>query len=224
MIELLESRSFAKVDGPDTALERCPALTKPQRICAVADTPTTPKDRARSITQTEARRRFDYDGATGNLIWLPATDRQRKWNSKMAGKVAGCNALKSGGKRYVVIGFGDGLVRAHHIVWAWHHGPLATGLEIDHIDGNGLNNRIENLRAVTATENKRNLRRNATNTSGVMGVRWVPERQKYAAYCRENGKVRPLGRYATFNEAVAVRKAWEQANGYHENHGQDRPL
>ena len=190
----------------------------------MANATTTPKDRARSITQEMARERFAYDAETGNLIWLPTATRQPKWNKKMVGKVAGCIATKNGGKRYVMIGFGDGLVRAHHAVWAWHYGPVPEGLEIDHIDGNVLNNRIENLRAVTAAENKRNLRLNRTNKSGVAGVRWVADRGKWAVYCREGGKVKALGRYGNFADAVSVRKTWERAHGYHENHGQDRPL
>ena len=43
----------------------------------------------------------------------------------------------------------------HGAVWAWHHGRLPEG-EIDHIDGNERNNRIENLREVSGHENRMN--------------------------------------------------------------------
>jgi hypothetical protein len=43
--------------------------------------------------------------------------------------------------------------KAHRLVWWWHHGPVPDGLQIDHIDGDKSNNRIENLRVVTQAEN-----------------------------------------------------------------------
>jgi len=48
----------------------------------------------------------------------------------------------------------------HRVIWELHHGPLEQGMVIDHIDRNGLNNKIENLRAVTQTENCNNMRNN----------------------------------------------------------------
>ncbi len=52
------------------------------------------------------------------------------------------------GKRYII--------QMHKAVWAWHNGRFPT-LQIDHINGNGFDNRIENLREVTPSENMRNM-------------------------------------------------------------------
>ena len=47
-------------------------------------------------------------------------------------------------------------IRMHIAVWAWHHGRFPT-LQIDHVNGNGFDNHIENLREVTQSENMRNM-------------------------------------------------------------------
>lgn len=104
--------------------------------------------------------------------------------------------------------------KAHRVAWFLYHGSWPEG-EIDHIDGNAQNNKLENLRDVTHTENTRNMKRRKDNTSGVTGVcyqksinRWVVRVGKTYVGC-----------YKTCDEAVNARRAAEQAAGYHENHG-----
>jgi hypothetical protein len=58
----------------------------------------------------------------------------------------------------------------HRIVWEILNGEIPDGLYIDHIDGNGLNNRIENLRLVTHAQNCSNLGKNKNNKTGYTGV------------------------------------------------------
>lgn len=58
----------------------------------------------------------------------------------------------------------------HRIVWLMHGRTIPEGMEIDHIDHDRQNDRIENLRLVTRTNNMRNQSKFVTNTSGVTGV------------------------------------------------------
>lgn len=58
----------------------------------------------------------------------------------------------------------------HRVIWKWHNGDEPEF--IDHINGNRSDNRIENLRACTKSENRHNANINKNNTSGYHGVRW----------------------------------------------------
>jgi hypothetical protein len=75
------------------------------------------------------------------------------------------------------------------------------GLVVDHIDGDGLNNRRANLRAVTTQQNAFNQRAAKGNTSGFKGVTWIKQGKKWQASIKLNGKSRHLGRFATAEEA-----------------------
>lgn len=82
--------------------------------------------------------------------------------------------------------------------------------QIDHIDGNPLNNQRENLRAATNIQNCRNQRKSRNNTSGYTGVSWDKECQKWCAYIYIDGKRVNLGRYNIKEAAAYVRKIAEQ--------------
>mgnify|MGYP003347982033 CR=1 FL=1 len=59
---------------------------------------------------------------------------------------------------------------------------------IDHIDGNPLNNKIENLRPATHSQNNANVKRRSDNTSGEKGVAWDKSREKYVIFTYKDGK------------------------------------
>lgn len=60
--------------------------------------------------------------------------------------------------------------KAHRVVWILHNGIIDNTKCIDHIDGNRANNKISNLRLVSARENCHNMKKGRNNSSGVMGV------------------------------------------------------
>lgn len=79
--------------------------------------------------------------------------------------------------------------------------PLNTE-EVDHKDGNSLNNCRNNLRVCTHLENMKNMSLKKNNTSGHTGVYFSKERNKWQAQITKNGKVMPLGRFKIKEEAI----------------------
>lgn len=170
-------------------------------------------------TPDECRALLNYDPDDGRLYWkrrdrsLFSTDRACSvWNARFAGKEA-LTAPDRHGYRLGTIN--NRMMKAHRVAWAIHHGAWPD--VIDHIDGDGGNNRIENLRSVTRDANMRNQKRRSNNTSSVTGV-WR-EGNRWAVEIKHNGVKRWLGRYDTLAEAAAVRKAAEARMDYHPNHG-----
>ena len=78
------------------------------------------------------------------------------------------------------------------------------GLEVDHISGDGLDNRRENLRIATRSQNQHNTRKPAHNTSGLKGVGWAKREGKWRAQIAVDGKGRHLGYFATPEAAHAA--------------------
>lgn len=84
------------------------------------------------------------------------------------------------GKGYLTIMLGHRKQRyiSHLVAKVFILNPNEYG-EVDHIDGNKENNRVENLRWVNRSLNSQNTRLRKDNTSGLKGVRYVPERKKW---------------------------------------------
>lgn len=161
------------------------------------------------ITQKRLHDLFEYR-EDGNLVWQKSKPGIRK------DMVAG--SLNPTTNHYQVL-VDEKIFNLHRMIFLFHYGYLTSGLEIDHIDGNPSNNRIENLREVTKSQNAQNAKIRSDNTSGVKGVYWNKERQKWCARLRVNGKNKSLGNYKTLEEAEAViREAREKYHGEYARH------
>lgn len=77
-------------------------------------------------------------------------------------------------------------------------------LEVDHRDGNGLNNRRGNLRLATRSQNNQNRNTGVNNTSGYKGVTWHKAKGKWNARIKINGKRRNLGYFSNPESAAAA--------------------
>ncbi len=175
------------------------------------------------ISQSRAQTLFSYNGH--DLVWLERSDintpsgkRGLLWNRRYAGTVAGWVAANG----YRAICIGDRQYLAHRLVWIWHHGELPPypTKEIDHINGNKLDNRIANLRPVDRYGNDQNAGLRVDNKSGFSGVFFAAN--KWTAYIRHHDKQIHIGSFDTIHEAAAARIGALKIAGFHENHGKKR--
>jgi len=162
------------------------------------------------ITQDFLRSIFDYDAKAGRLIWKTATRGHR------AGAVAGTlQECKNRGKQYRQICIGRGTSEIvsleHRLVFLWHHGYLPK--QVDHINLDKTDNRIENLRAADASKNQMNVPVRSFTKSGFKGVHWDESRKKWMARIKINGKHVFLGRFDTPEKAYESRKAAQHIHG-----------
>lgn len=77
-----------------------------------------------------------------------------------------------------------------------------SGMDVDHINHDGLDNRRENLRVVTRRQNSQNLRGKPDCSSKYPGVSWVKALSKWEAQAQVDGKKKHLGRFASEFEAA----------------------
>lgn len=96
-------------------------------------------------------------------------------------------------------------IRLHRLIM-----DASKGLEVDHINGNKLDNRRSNLRLCNRWQNKANTRIISTNTTGFKGVSW--HKDKWQASIRVMGRLIYLGRYHTKEEAA---RAYNHAASEH---------
>jgi len=148
----------------------------------------------------------------GVIDLLEYRDGELYWKVTRRGKTR--KGVKAGNKKadgYVRVKYGGKLLYAHRIIYTMFHGPIPEGMEIDHIDGNRSNNRIENLRCVDKATNLRAAakRLRKTNKSGVTGVYYHKRHKGWVARIRVDGKIIDLGFRKDFFEAVCLRKSAE---------------
>lgn len=82
------------------------------------------------------------------------------------------------------------------------------GMEVDHINGDGLDNRRENLRIATRQQNSSNRKFNINNTSGYRGITQERKTKKWSASIRKNGKRIHLGTFVTARHAALCHDLW----------------
>ena len=140
------------------------------------------------ITQTELKNLFYY--VDGQLI-AKTNNKRRKagdalrsmtWNGYLKGSIKG--------RSY----------RVHRLVFLYFYGFMPS--QVDHIDGNRQNNRIENLREATSAQNSQN--RMSTGATKIKGVVWHKQSKKWVASICINRKSVHLGSFENIEDAAQV--------------------
>jgi hypothetical protein len=148
------------------------------------------------LTQERVLELFDYQD--GDLIWKVSQGSAKKGDIK--------ETVNGNGRKLVYIDKKHYLV--HRVIFLMHHGFLPK--EIDHIDNNHLNNRIQNLRECTHSQNCANKKVYKNNKTGYKGVSRASGSQNWRATIQHNNKMHYLGTFETpelakeFRDLVAL--------------------
>ena len=159
------------------------------------------------LTQSRVAHLFYYEALTGLLVWKRPTS-----NRILKGQVA--RRIHKGGYYMVSIDCKTYLV--HRVVWLLHKGSFPNGV-IDHINHDGFDNRLENLRDVTHQVNCSNCKLSINNTSGTTGVHRM--RDKWQVKITVARECIYGGTYDTYEEASKVANGMRPNLGFHPNHG-----
>jgi hypothetical protein len=152
------------------------------------------------ITQEEVRTLFDYreDGALIRKVSVggPAGQIGRAIGSVSTG------GAERPDKKYLITKISGKHYCAHKLVYLWHYGQWPE--QLDHINRDSLDNRVENLRPANACTNMQNRKVFKSNTSGAKGVAWNKRANKWQVYVGVERKIKHIGYFDNFELAELV--------------------
>jgi hypothetical protein len=157
----------------------------------------------------ELHKRYRYDAEVGEFYLRIDLPTVHKKIGDVATLMFVCGRRYDGSYIYYRgLGFKlDGVdvkVSGHRAAWLFHYGKWPA-MDLDHINGNKLDNRINNLREVTQQKNSRNQLRSTRNTSGFPGVTLISKDNKYKAAIKHYGKYIQLGIFIDPKDAFRAR-------------------
>ena len=148
------------------------------------------------LTQSQLQSIFTYDPFTGVVTWTHGV------SNMPANSIAGCTN-QSG---YKVVTVEGKSFRLQRVIWILMFGHIPDGFYVDHINGNKLDNRLQNLRLATNSQNQQNRPAPKNNTSGYRGVTWHKQANKWMARLCHNKRRITIGFYDTPHEAYQAFK------------------
>jgi len=166
----------------------------------------------RKLPSADYLRQFvKYDAPTGDFTWIGDSTPRRKYGATIKTKNYG---------GYITIQIEKTNYPAHRIAWLLEKGKDPGAFEVDHINGDKTDNRIENLRLSTRGQNRANSVHNKSSKSGLKGVYWCKKQKKWRAQITVNKKVMKLGAFADpFEAHMAYREAAIKYHGEFANFG-----
>jgi hypothetical protein len=157
-----------------------------------------------------------YDANTGLLYWTTYIYRIKK-----PGDLAG----HQNSRGYIEIRFDRTTYQAHRLAWYLHTGEDPGTMQVEHIDTNRTNNKIENLRLATALQNSWNTGKKLGTTSQYKGVAFYARYGKWTSQIRVNRKSIHLGYFTDELEAHrAYCLAAVEMHGEFANFGENSPF
>ena len=166
------------------------------------------------LTQSRVRELFNYDEGTGALIWRPRPREEfrseshwARFNAHIAGKEAGTVQQTNSGVSYKRVFFGRKSYANHKVIWLYVHGHWPEH-DIDHKNRCRIDNRLENLRIATKSQNSAN--RVFKNRVGLKGAYRQKGRDTYYSMIRVERKAIYLGFFYSEIEAHEAYKAAAQ--------------
>lgn len=157
-------------------------------------------------TQDRLHQIYNYDPITGALTY------KRDFNRRHAGEVA--TSTTSNG--YLVVTL-DKTYLAHRIIWLMQTGTFPEF--VDHENHIRCDNSWMNLFSVDRQSNAQNKSVNTNNTTGYLGVSYMPKRNKFRATITRDRKQIHLGLFDTAEAANQARLSANTVHGFHVNHG-----
>jgi len=169
------------------------------------------------LTQELAREFADYDPETSAITWkkrdprwFTEEKRCRAWNTSWAGKPTATKPSVSG---YPVVKIFGNRFYAHRFIFMWMTGVMPE--QVDHDNGNRLDNRWSNLKAANFDIQIKNMPLRSDNKSGVPGVFWNRHVQLWETFIAGKRILRTTSK----RKAIAARKQAERELNYNPHHG-----
>lgn len=147
------------------------------------------------LNQEQLKRHLYYDRVRGDFYWRNPLQRScsKPWDK--AGSL--------GKKGYIKIVIAGKTYEAHRLAWMYVHGRFPAEC-MDHKNGVKNDNRLENLREATKSQNNFNVGRYSNNQSGIKGVHWVNASKKWRAEISAHGKRVDLGMFGSIDDAKSA--------------------
>lgn len=155
---------------------------------------------------------FDYKGG---IISYKENYKNKRFAGLRAGRIQ-----KAGYKTYRQLKIKGQLFYEHRVAWIMTNGEIPEGYFIDHINGCGVDNKIENLRVVDVYQNNRNKRRSERGSkSGLTGVTYDKRAGKWKAHIQVGGRHLNLGLFDSPEVAYQRRISANEEFGFDSSHG-----
>lgn len=135
-----------------------------------------------------------YDADTGLLVWRVSRGRVS------AGTVAGCDR----GDGYQTVRVDRKLLLSHRVAWALHYGSWPDR-DLDHVSGVASDNRIDNLRLASRSENMQNAQTRRAAKDTPRGVHWHARARKWCVVLYAQKQRHYVGLFASLADAIAAR-------------------